>query len=75
MDGDRVVWEDFGLFTEADVHHQYAIALKTPPYRRTNIEESVSIHFALKFDKNEFMNEFYAGQYLGESIYSTVSTT
>lgn len=39
---EQVIWEDWGKFTEADVHHQYAIALKTPPYRKTNIEESVS---------------------------------
>lgn len=38
----KVVWEDEGKFTEADVHHQYAIALKTPPYRKPSIEESVS---------------------------------
>lgn len=41
MDDDAVVWEDWGKFTEADVHHQYAIALKTPPYRTTNIDETV----------------------------------
>lgn len=39
---DQVIWEDYGKFTEADVHHQYAIALKTPPYRKHSIEESVS---------------------------------
>lgn len=43
-DDDRLIWEDHGRFTEADVHHQYAIALKTPPYRKTNIEESVSMN-------------------------------
>lgn len=38
----KVIWEDEGKFTEADVHHQYAIALKTPAYRKPSIEESVS---------------------------------
>lgn len=41
-DHDRLIWEDYGRFTEADVHHQYAIALKTPPYRNASIEASVS---------------------------------
>lgn len=44
QDDDQVIWEDWGKFTEADVHHQYAIALKTPPYRKTNIEESVCLN-------------------------------
>lgn len=38
----KLIWEDEGKFTEADVHHQYAIALKTPAYRKPSIEESVS---------------------------------
>lgn len=42
LDDDHVIWEDWGKFTEADVHHQYAIALKTPPYRKANIDDSVS---------------------------------
>lgn len=41
VDDDQLIWEDWGKFTEADVHHQYAIALKTPPYFKTNIDESV----------------------------------
>lgn len=43
----KVIWEDEGKFTEADVHHQYAIALKTPSYRKPNIEESVSFRDCL----------------------------
>lgn len=39
---ENVMWEDWGRFSEADVHHQYAIALKTPPYRSKDIEKSVS---------------------------------
>lgn len=42
-DREQVIWEDWGRFTEADVHHQYAIALKTPPYRKHNIDESVRL--------------------------------
>lgn len=46
---EQTIWEDWGKFTEADVHHQYAIALKTPPYRKTNIEESVSVEKVADF--------------------------
>lgn len=41
-DDKEVIWEDFGKFSEADVHHQYAIALKTPPYKDINITEYVN---------------------------------
>lgn len=44
MNGESLVWEDWGKFTEADVHHQYAIALKTPSYRSQNIEETVRFY-------------------------------
>lgn len=47
-DGDDIVWEDFGRFTEADVHHQYAIALYTPPYKKLDIEHNVSKFLTVK---------------------------
>lgn len=46
---DEVIWEDFGKFSEADVHHQYAIALKTPPYKDLNINEYVSDSLQINF--------------------------
>lgn len=42
-----VTWEDWGRFSEADVHHQYAIALKTPPYRTSDIDKSVRVYIQL----------------------------
>lgn len=42
-----VLWEDWGRFSEADVHHQYAIALKTPPYRTNEIDKSVKVYIQL----------------------------
>lgn len=54
-DNDRLIWEDYGRFTEADVHHQYAIALKTPPYRKTNIEESVSMNLNIQISVGFYM--------------------
>lgn len=43
----EVVWEDWGRFTEADVHHQYAIALRTPPYSNLDIEKPVDVKIQL----------------------------
>uniref|UniRef100_A0A6M2DPR1 Putative ipt domain of the transcription factor nfkappab n=1 Tax=Xenopsylla cheopis TaxID=163159 RepID=A0A6M2DPR1_XENCH len=36
---DQEIWSDYGKFSEFDVHHQYAIVLKTPPYRDQNIQK------------------------------------
>lgn len=41
-ENEEVVWEDFGRFSEADVHHQYAIALRTPPYKDKDVDHCVS---------------------------------
>ena len=38
-----VNWEDFGVFNEADVHHQYGIVLKTPPYKTSLIDMPVNV--------------------------------
>lgn len=44
---DEEVWEGWGSFCEADVHHQYAIALYTPPYKNVDIEKSVDVFIQL----------------------------
>jgi len=41
------VWEDFGEFQEGDVHHQYAIAFKTPAYRDQTVAYDVGVFFEL----------------------------
>ena len=41
-ENEEIIWEDWGNFTEADVHHQYAIALRTPPYYNKDIEHKVN---------------------------------
>ncbi|KAG8225002.1 hypothetical protein J437_LFUL006013 [Ladona fulva] len=41
------VWEDFGKFTELDVHHQYAVVFKTPRYRNINIEQPKDVFLQL----------------------------
>lgn len=40
-------WEAFGVFTEADVHHQYGIVLKTPPYKKLTIDSRVTVKVQL----------------------------
>lgn len=46
-ENDLEVWHDWGVFTEIDVHHQYAIALKTPPYRNVDITAPVDVFIQL----------------------------
>lgn len=42
------VWEDWGIFCSNDVHHQYAIILKTPPYRDQHIKLPVVVNVQLQ---------------------------
>uniref|UniRef100_A0A182QGU8 RHD domain-containing protein n=1 Tax=Anopheles farauti TaxID=69004 RepID=A0A182QGU8_9DIPT len=44
---DQEVWHDMAVFSEADVHHQYAIAFKTPAYRNKDITEPVEVYMQL----------------------------
>lgn len=44
---DKEVWTAWGIFTEVDVHHQYAIALRTPPYKDRDITEAVDVYIQL----------------------------
>ncbi|XP_046382934.1 nuclear factor NF-kappa-B p110 subunit isoform X2 [Ischnura elegans] len=46
-DEDNEIWEDFGKFTELDVHHQYAVVFRTPRYRDVNIEHPVDVFLQL----------------------------
>ncbi|KAK3882440.1 hypothetical protein Pcinc_013177 [Petrolisthes cinctipes] len=45
---DREIWSAYGDFTDADVHHQYAIVFKTPRYRITNLNTSVRVKVQLE---------------------------
>ncbi|GFU40362.1 nuclear factor NF-kappa-B p100 subunit [Trichonephila clavipes] len=42
-DKNKTVWEDFGNFSPADVHHQVGIVFKTPTYGPINTEKAVHI--------------------------------
>uniref|UniRef100_A0A667ZHT7 Nuclear factor of kappa light polypeptide gene enhancer in B-cells 2 (p49/p100) n=1 Tax=Myripristis murdjan TaxID=586833 RepID=A0A667ZHT7_9TELE len=41
-------WEAFGDFSPTDVHKQYAIVFKTPPYHSLEIERPVTVFLQLK---------------------------
>lgn len=47
MQNGKEIWQSFGSFTEADVHHQYAIVLLTPPYRDKKIDNYVNVFVEL----------------------------
>lgn len=47
-DDDNILWEDYGRFSDMDVHHQYAIVFKTPPYKDINIKSPVKVFIELE---------------------------
>ncbi|KAK5650289.1 hypothetical protein RI129_001318 [Pyrocoelia pectoralis] len=47
-DDDNEVWEDYGRFSDLDVHHQYAIVFKTPPYKHSEIDKEVRVFIELQ---------------------------
>lgn len=43
-----IIWEDYGKFSEnSDVHHQFGIVLKTPPYKDKFIQNPVKVQIQL----------------------------
>lgn len=47
-DDDNEIWYDYGRFSELDVHHQYAIVFRTPPYRDINITAPKEVFIQLE---------------------------
>ncbi|XP_014468194.1 PREDICTED: nuclear factor NF-kappa-B p100 subunit isoform X2 [Dinoponera quadriceps] len=45
---DIEVWHDYGRFSELDVHHQYAIVFRTPPYKDQNITSPREVFIQLE---------------------------
>nr|AGI44585.1 transcription factor Rel [Azumapecten farreri] len=45
---ETVEWEDYGDFSQNDIHRQYAIVFKTPPYKDTFISRPVEVKMQLK---------------------------
>ncbi len=52
-----VLWEDWADFSELDVHHQYAIAFKTPPYKNVDIKSAVNVQLQLYRPSNGTFSE------------------
>lgn len=50
----NLVWEAYGDFSENNVHHQYGISFRTPPYRNLNIDSDVEVQ--AYFLKQFFLN-------------------
>ncbi|XP_014230726.1 nuclear factor NF-kappa-B p110 subunit-like isoform X1 [Trichogramma pretiosum] len=47
-DTDNTIWEADGKFSELDVHHQYAIIFRTPPYKDTSTTEPKEVFIRLE---------------------------
>ncbi|XP_076162252.1 nuclear factor NF-kappa-B family member relish isoform X2 [Ptiloglossa arizonensis] len=47
-DDDCEIWSAYGRFSELDVHHQYAIVFRTPPYRNLNITSPIEVFIQLE---------------------------
>ncbi|XP_011644523.1 nuclear factor NF-kappa-B p100 subunit isoform X2 [Pogonomyrmex barbatus] len=45
---DTEIWIDYGRFSELDVHHQYAMVFRTPPYRDRNITSPKEVFIQLE---------------------------
>ncbi|XP_015438643.1 PREDICTED: nuclear factor NF-kappa-B p110 subunit [Dufourea novaeangliae] len=60
---DNEIWCAYGRFSELDVHHQFAIVFRTPPYRDQNITSSKEVFIQLErpsdSDCSEPMNFTY----------------
>ena len=47
-DDDIEIWTDYGRFSELDVHHQYAMAFRTPPYKDLYITSPKEVFIQLE---------------------------
>ncbi|CAL8106454.1 unnamed protein product [Orchesella dallaii] len=47
-DQGQEIWKAYGKFSKLDVHHQYAIVFKTPPYRSSDIDTEVEVQVQLE---------------------------
>lgn len=59
----RIMWEDYGHFSENDVHHQVAIVFRTPAYKDCNIKEDVRVKLQLYRLKDSQYSESKDFQY------------
>lgn len=63
---DEELWCDYAKFTETDVHHQYAIAFRTPPYKDLKIDRYVTVYIQLERPSDKCFSEKIDFQYKPE---------
>ncbi|XP_011051671.1 PREDICTED: nuclear factor NF-kappa-B p110 subunit isoform X2 [Acromyrmex echinatior] len=56
-DDDTEIWMDYGRFSELDVHHQYAMVFRTPPYRDRNITSPKEVFIQLERPSDSYCSE------------------
>lgn len=59
-------WCDYARFSETDVHHQYAIAFRTPPYKDLKIDQYVPVYIQLERPSDKCVSEKIDFQYKPE---------
>ncbi|CAL4140772.1 unnamed protein product [Meganyctiphanes norvegica] len=64
---DREIWTAYGEFSDSDVHHQYAIVFKTPPYHNTNLRDPVRVKVQLERPTDHDVSEPLDFEYLPDS--------
>ena len=62
--GESRGWEAVGTFGPQDVHHQYAIVFKTPPYYNMAIERPVTVQLALRRPSDKELSDSKPFTYL-----------
>ncbi|KYM99825.1 PREDICTED: nuclear factor NF-kappa-B p100 subunit isoform X1 [Cyphomyrmex costatus] len=56
-DDDTEIWVDYGRFSELDVHHQYAMVFRTPPYRDRSITSPKEVFIQLERPSDSYCSE------------------
>ncbi|XP_064604065.1 nuclear factor NF-kappa-B p105 subunit-like [Liolophura sinensis] len=62
----NVIWEDYGNFGPNDVHRQFAIVFKTPPYKDRRIQKAVNVQIQLKRISDDELSDPKAFTYYPE---------
>ena len=63
-----VSWEGRGEFGLNDVHHQFAVVFKTPPYRRQDIAQPVTVYMQLRRTSDGETSDPTPFQYTPENL-------
>ncbi|CAB3236845.1 unnamed protein product, partial [Arctia plantaginis] len=69
--GERI-WEGVGQFMQSDVHHQYAIVFRTPPYKDRKTPEDVQVYIELVRPSDGRTSEPKDFKYKAEQAYKQI---